>query len=89
MGARFRDVNLSAAQFNDINLSNAVFDDVNLTRLIIRNANCSHLAITDACCEGMTIDGILVTDLLRAYQRHRENESDLQPRYAKALAFVS
>jgi uncharacterized protein YjbI with pentapeptide repeats len=66
--AQFRDVRLAAAQFVDVNLSEALFENVALTRTVIRNANCSHLAIEDACYEGMLIDGILVTELLRVYR---------------------
>lgn len=39
-----------------------------LTHVVIRNANCSHLSIEDACYEGMLIDGVLVTELLRVYR---------------------
>jgi uncharacterized protein YjbI with pentapeptide repeats len=52
-------------------LSEARFEDVALTRAVIRNANCSHLTIEDACYEGMLIDGILVTELLRVYRSQR------------------
>jgi uncharacterized protein YjbI with pentapeptide repeats len=70
--AEFRDVRLAGARFVDINLSGAVFEDVNLTRTVIRNANCSHVSIEDACYEGMLIDGILVTELLRVYRGGNE-----------------
>lgn len=67
-GARFRDVSLAKAEFVDINLAGATLDDINLAGVVIRNANCSHVSITDACYEGMRIDGILVTELLRIYR---------------------
>lgn len=66
--AQFRDVRLAEAQFVDVNLAGAHFEDVALTRAVIRNANCSHLTIEDACYEGMCIDGILVSELLRVYR---------------------
>jgi uncharacterized protein YjbI with pentapeptide repeats len=66
--AKFHDVRLANAEFVDVNLSGARFDDVALTGVVIHNANCSHLSIKDACYEGMLIDGILVTELLRAYR---------------------
>jgi uncharacterized protein YjbI with pentapeptide repeats len=66
--AQFRDVRLAGAQFVDVNLNEALFEDVALIRTVIRNANCSHLTIEDACYEGMLIDGILVTELLRVYR---------------------
>jgi uncharacterized protein YjbI with pentapeptide repeats len=71
------DANLSQSSFRNVNLSNALLDDVNLTRVSISNANMSHLAIRNACLhdmsisdcntEGATINGILVDDLLAAY----------------------
>ena len=67
-GAQFRDVNLADGKFIDVNLSGAVFDDVNLTRAKFHNINCSHVTFEDACYEGMTIDGIAVTELLRVYR---------------------
>ena len=69
-GARFHDVNLSGAQFVDVNLAGARLEDVSLSRVVIRNANCEHLSLADACYVGMTIDGILVTELLRVYREH-------------------
>jgi uncharacterized protein YjbI with pentapeptide repeats len=66
--AQFSDVSLAGAQFTDVNLSGARFEDVALTHTVIRNANCSRLTIEDACYEGMLIDGILVTELLRVYR---------------------
>jgi len=58
---------LSGSRFNDVNLSGTVLDNVNLTGLRINNACMSNVAISDAALEGMTIDGILVTELLAAY----------------------
>jgi len=66
--AAFTDINLEGARFSDINLSKAAFDDINLSHTTIRHANLSHVAITEACYEGMTIDGIPVTDLLAAWR---------------------
>ena len=67
-GSEFLDVNLAGAKFIDVNLSGAVFDDVNLTREKFHNINCSHVSFEEACYEGMTIDGIAVTELLRVYR---------------------
>ncbi|MBB5057993.1 uncharacterized protein YjbI with pentapeptide repeats [Granulicella aggregans] len=71
------DADLRQSSFRNVNLSDALLDDVNLTRVSIHNANMSHLTIRDACLQGMsiadcstagaTINGILVDDLLAAY----------------------
>ncbi|MEK0450071.1 MAG: hypothetical protein RL088_2339 [Verrucomicrobiota bacterium] len=74
--AEFRDVRLAAARFVDVNFSEALFEDVALTRCVTRNANCSHLTIEDACYEGMLIDGIPVTELLRVYRSKHPAPND-------------
>ena len=67
-GSTFDDVNLSDAAFEDVNLSGSQIKDANLSNVRISNANLSHLAITDAALDGMTINGLLVTDLLAAHE---------------------
>jgi uncharacterized protein YjbI with pentapeptide repeats len=68
----FNDVNLAGTTFENVNLSNARIHDVKLSHLVIDNANLSHASIAESCLHGMTINGILVTDLLAAYsaQQH-------------------
>jgi len=56
--AEFEDINLGGASFKNINLSSAKFNDVNL----------SNVDITEANLKGMTIDGVLVTELLENYK---------------------
>ncbi len=60
----FNDVNLAQASFTNVNLSGCRIDDVNLTGAVIRDANLSHVNIDESCVVGMTIRGILVTELL-------------------------
>ena len=67
-GTKFDDVNLSGARLHNVNLSGAQFEDIALVRATFRNINFSHVSIDEACYEGMTINGILVTELLRVYQ---------------------
>jgi len=61
------DADLSASSFVNVKLTNATFDDINLSGTTINNANLSHLSITESCTAGMTINGILVSDLQAAY----------------------
>jgi hypothetical protein len=70
-GAQFTDVNLGAAQFVDINLAGARLEDVSLIGVTIENANCTDLSITHARYDGMRIDGLLVTELLRVYREQQ------------------
>jgi uncharacterized protein YjbI with pentapeptide repeats len=68
--SQFRDVDLSDARFNDVNLRGAAFVNVALTNAAIRDACLSNVTIADANYEGMRIEGILVTELLRVHQEH-------------------
>ncbi len=69
--ARFERSNMSSAAFHDVNLSNADFNNVNLSNAQITDANLCGLAITDAKLDGMKIDGVLVSDLFKSYQKTR------------------
>ena len=68
--SEFRNVNLSAATFDDVSLRGASFHNVALTGATFRNICFGEVSIADANYEGMRIDGILVTELLRAYAEH-------------------
>jgi predicted enzyme related to lactoylglutathione lyase len=70
-GVRFLDVNLASATVQNANLTGARFLDVNLTSATIQDAN-----LTDMC-----INGILVTDLIRAFKNRAR-----MVLYAKDLA---
>ena len=70
-GARFLDCSMSGAQFDDVNLSGTTFNNVNLAGVSVTNANLTGLSISDANLSGMLINGILVSDLLAAYEASR------------------
>ena len=65
--ASFKDVNLKLANFTDVNLAGSSFSDVSLAGATFHNVDLSNVAITDANLDGMLINGILVTELLRVY----------------------
>jgi len=65
--AHFNDVDLRSSRFADVNLADASFSNVSLTGAKFDDVNFGNVAITDANLEGMTIDGILVSELFRAY----------------------
>ena len=69
-GSEFVDSNLEGSSFHDVNLRHANFSDVALTGAKIQNACLGDVTIVDANYTGMRIEGILVTDLLRVYQKH-------------------
>lgn len=67
--ATFSDTNLVRASFDDVNLGAARFHNINLQCATFDNINFSNARITNANLTGMTINGILVSDLLEAYQK--------------------
>ncbi len=66
--AVFDDVNLSASRFNNVNLAGARITDANLSGVVIDGATLANAEIRNADLTGLRIDGILVTDMLRAYR---------------------
>lgn len=74
---RVSNANLSQSDFDDINLSETRFNNVNLRDSGFTNIDMSNVLFEDICfagaqirasnLAGMTIDGILVSDLLAAY----------------------
>lgn len=46
-----------------------VFDDVNMSEVTITNANLTNCRIDDANLTGMTINGVLVSELFEAYNK--------------------
>ena len=68
-GSTFTDVCLSEARFDDVNLCKATFHNINLSDARFDDVNLSNVAISNANLDGMTINGVLVTDLLKAHHR--------------------
>ena len=83
-GSSFVDVNLSKASFDDINFSGAeiqnanmsdwMVQDANLKGLKIRNSDLREAAISHCLTEGMTVDGIAVSEMMAAYRELKERE---------------
>jgi uncharacterized protein YjbI with pentapeptide repeats len=70
--SHFSDVQLKGSRFENVSLQGALFSNVSLAGATITDANLSGVSITDANLEGMRINGILVSDLLKAYLRLRQ-----------------
>jgi uncharacterized protein YjbI with pentapeptide repeats len=69
--AAFLNVNLERARFDDVKLTGATFTNLCLGDARISDANLSGLSIEDCDLAGMRINGILVEDLLKAYEAAR------------------
>jgi uncharacterized protein YjbI with pentapeptide repeats len=72
-GSTFHNVCLGGAAFDDINLQDSTFHNINLAGARFEDVNMSNVQISNVHLTGMTINGILVADLLKAYQ------SQIQP----------
>jgi uncharacterized protein YjbI with pentapeptide repeats len=73
-GAEFKDVDLAGAQFTDVTFSGASFEDVSLIGAVFHNVNCTDLSIESATYDGMRLDGIPVTELLRVYREQHPDK---------------
>jgi uncharacterized protein YjbI with pentapeptide repeats len=67
-GARLQQVSLAKAHFASSDLSNTTFRSINLTGATLTSCNLSGAEISASNLSGMKIDGVLVTDLQKAYQ---------------------
>lgn len=67
-GSTFINVNLASAVFDDVNLTGTTLNNVNLSGLRISYANLKGASIVQSLTDGMTINGISVTELLACYQ---------------------
>lgn len=67
-GSGITNCNLSKVSINDCNLSKVNISDCNLSSLDLNDCNLADVSISDCNTKGMKINGILVDDLLKAYQ---------------------
>ncbi len=67
-GARIENAAAAGLRVLNVNASGASFDDVDLTGARFHNTRLENAEITESCMSGMKINGILVTDLLNAYE---------------------
>ena len=74
--SRFENVDLSGSTFKSVNLSGCTFDDINFGGCAINNVSLGESKITNSCLTKLEVDGnltdmringILVSDLLKAY----------------------
>jgi uncharacterized protein YjbI with pentapeptide repeats len=71
----FVNTKLTKSRFDDVNLQNSTFTNVNLAGVAYVDVNLRGASIANANLTGMTVDGIPIDDMLRAY-RHREKRRD-------------
>jgi uncharacterized protein YjbI with pentapeptide repeats len=66
-GTRFHRVSLMKAHFAQSDLSKTTFQSVNFSGVAITSSDLTGAEISSCNLSGMKIDGVLVTDLQRAY----------------------
>ena len=83
-GARFKLVNLKDVSFNELSMEGTIFEDVTLAKCsmdrvnfqeaVIKNSDLKGIEI--ACCgyQGMTIEGVEVEELIKAYNTLHPDE---------------
>ena len=64
-GALFNDLNLENSEFVNINMRGCSFSDINLSGGEITNANLSDMKISNCLLDGFTVNGKVVSDLLK------------------------
>ncbi len=65
------DADLSGSSFTNVRLAGATFDDIDLSHARFRNVNLAGVSIDDCGIEGMSIEGVAVSDLLQTYRNSR------------------
>ena len=81
--SRFSDAKLTIVRFDDVNLQGSTFTNANLAGVRFRDVNLASATIEDANLTGMSINGALVTELIRAFGRRAR-----MVLYAKDLAIL-
>lgn len=69
--SRITNVSLENSVLKGVSFRKSVFKNVALTGTYIKQACCRQLQLEDGVYDGMTIDGILVTELLDVYRAHQ------------------
>jgi len=84
----FTNTSLAESRFDDVDLRGTALTNANLTGLICRDVNLSGASISDAKLTGMTIDGILVEDLLRVYRGGNRSGELTSPAVGRAVLYA-
>jgi DNA-binding MarR family transcriptional regulator len=63
-----QNANLAQSRFDDVNLRASAFNNVALADATFVNVSLKNVSIMDANLTGMTINGMLVSDLIRAHE---------------------
>jgi uncharacterized protein YjbI with pentapeptide repeats len=76
-GSHFDDVNMSGWTLHNVNMSGMRVDNANVAGLHLSNANLAGAQIRDCRLEGMMIIGVLVTEMVAAYERAKTKDASV------------
>ena len=88
-GASYRNVKLEKAAFDDVNLKRSSFRNINFSEATFADINFTNASIDDARLDGMTINGVLVPELLRRHHGAESNAVFHVSNFAKSLDFYT
>jgi uncharacterized protein YjbI with pentapeptide repeats len=71
-GSSFIDANLKGSTFIDVGLQESSFENAAFTGAVFKNVCFRGVHIEDANLEEARINGVLITELLRAYQARKQ-----------------
>ncbi|MCH8622250.1 pentapeptide repeat-containing protein [Undibacterium sp. TS12] len=72
LGRNFNREDLSRSNFNEVMLAACDFSNVDFQGSRFDTVSFRHARMQNLDVEGMTIDGILVSELLRVYKEHKK-----------------
>jgi uncharacterized protein YjbI with pentapeptide repeats len=72
--SKFDQSDLSKTTFRSIDFSDVSITSANLTGAIITSSNLSNAQVSRCNLSGMKIDGVLVTDLQKAYAKAKKKQ---------------
>lgn len=67
-GSQFSNVKLEGVDFQNVNMRASRFSDVALAGAAFSNVDLSDVSISSANTSGLTVDGVLLSEMIRAYQ---------------------
>jgi len=68
--SRFSDAKLSLSSFDDVNMQGSTFTNINLGNASFIDVDLSNVSIKNANLTGMKINDVLVSELIRVYEKH-------------------
>ncbi len=69
-GMKINDAKAPLFSFDDVNMQGSTFTNINLCKASFIDVDLSNASIKDANLTGMRINDVLVSELIRIYEKH-------------------